>query len=315
MQLPAAARWTTAPPLLALALAVALAVSGCSGRGGRPAPPEDPRRPTVRIASFDFVESQILAELYGQALARRGYPVQMVLRVGPRETVAPALQQGKVDLVPEYLGSALDFLHQGKRVATADAGRAHALLAQAFQASGVTVLAYGTAQDQNAIAVTERTAAEHRLQRISDLAPLAPRLRFGGPPECPQRLLCLSGFRSVYGLSFERFVPMPSFAVTAAALQARQIDVGMMVTTDGNLAPGGLILLDDDRHLQPAENVVPVVRDRILAAYGAGLTRLLNQVTAQLTTKDLIELNRSVEQGGLPQAVAAGWLRTHDFTA
>jgi osmoprotectant transport system substrate-binding protein len=311
MQPPAGARATTAPALVAFFLVIVVAVSGCSGRSGSPVQPEDPRRPTIRVASFDFVESQILAELYGQSLAQGGYPVEMVLAIGPRETVAPALQQGKVDLVPEYLGSALDFLHRGERVATADAARTHALLAQAFRASGVAVLAYAPAEDQNGVAVTAQTAAAHRLRRISDLAPLAPRLTFGGPSECPQRLLCLNGLRAVYGLAFKRFVPMPSFTVTAAALQQQQIDAGMIVTTDGNLATSGLVLLDDDRHLQPAENVVPVVRDRIVAAYGANLTRVLNQVTAQLTTKDLIGLNRQAEQGEQPDAVAADWLRHH----
>jgi osmoprotectant transport system substrate-binding protein len=317
MRPPAGARATTAkativPALLVLVLV--LAVSGCGGRGGPPPRPEDPRRPTIRVASFNFVESQILAELYGQALAHGGYPVEMVLGVGPREIVAPALQQGKVDLVPEYLGSGLDFLHQGERVATADAAHTHALLAQAYQASGVEVLSYARAEDQNGVVVTRQTASARGLRRISDLAPLAPRLSFGGPPECPQRLLCLSGLRSVYGLAFKRFAPMPSFSVTAAALQEEEIDTGMIVTTDGSLASGDLVLLDDDRHLQPAENVVPVVRDRIVAAYGAAMTRLLNEVTAQLTTKDLIELNRHAEQGEQPEAVAAGWLRRHDHT-
>jgi osmoprotectant transport system substrate-binding protein len=294
-----------------VALAIVIGLSGCSGRSGSPVPAEDPRHPTIRVASFDFAESQILAELYGQALARGRYPVEMQLAVGPRETVAPSLQQGKVDLVPEYLGSALDFLHRGERVATADAPRTQALLAKAYRASGVAVLAYASAADQNGVAVTKQTAAAHRLQRISDLAPLAGKLTFGGPPECPQRLRCLGGLRAVYGLAFKRFVPMPSFTVTAVALQQQEIDAGMIVTTDGNLATAGLILLDDDRHLQPAENVVPVVRDRIISAYGAALTRLLNQVTAQLTTRDLIGLNRQVEQGEQPHAVAADWLRRH----
>ncbi len=311
MQPPAGARATTAPAILALVLAIVVAVGGCTGRSGSPVRPEDPRRPVIRVASFDFVESQILGELYGQSLAQGGYPVEMVLAVGPRETAVPSLQQGKVDLVPEYLGSALDFLHRGERVATADAARTHALLAQAFRASGVAVPAYAPAEDQNGIAVTEQTAAAHRLERISDLAPLASRLTFGGPPECPQRLLCLNGLRTVYGLAFKQFVPMPSFTVTAAALQQHEIDAGMIVTTDGNLAISGLVLLDDDRHLQPAENVVPVIRDRIIAAYGTRLTRLLNQVTAQLTTKDLIGLNRRAEQGEQPHAVAADWLRRH----
>jgi len=313
MQLPAGTRPTTASalPILVLVLAAVFAASGCSGRGGGPALPVDPRHPIIRVASFDFVESQILAELYGQALSHGGYPVQAIRILGPREIVEPALQQGKVDLVPEYLGSALDFLHQGERVATADAAHTRALLAQAFQASGITVPAYARAQDQNGIVVTRQAAATHRLRRISDLASLAQGLSFGGPPECAQRLLCLKGLQGVYGLAFKRFVSMPSFTVTAAALQQKQIDVGMIVTTDGNLAKSGLVLLDDDRHLQPAENVVPVTRDQIMAAYGTSLTRLLNAVTAQLTTSDLIGLNQQAEQGGSPQVLAADWLRRH----
>jgi osmoprotectant transport system substrate-binding protein len=294
-----------------LILVLTFAAGGCGGRGGRPTPPEDPRRPVIRVASFDFVESQILAELYGQALAHGGYPVEIVLGLGPREVVEPALQQGKVNLVPEYLGSALDFLRLKGRAGTADAARTHAELAQALRASGVTALAYARAQDQNGIVVTARTASRYGLRRISDLAPLAPKLSFGGPPECPQRPLCLKGLQTVYHLGFKRFLPMPSFAVTATALQEDEIGAGMIVTTDGNLATGGLVLLEDDRHLQPAENVVPVARDRILTAYGPALARLLDQVTAQLTTKDLIELNRQVEQGGQPQAVATDWLRQH----
>jgi osmoprotectant transport system substrate-binding protein len=115
----------------------------------------------------------------------------------------------------------------------------------------------------------------------------------------------------VYHLGFKQFMPMPSFMVTATALQEDEIGAGMIVTTDGSLASGGLVLLEDDRHLQPAENVVPVARDRILTVYGPGLAHVLDQVTAQLTTRDLIELNRQAEQGGQPQAVAADWLRRH----
>ena len=294
---------------VALAL-LAVAVAGCGGRSRAPAP-ADPRRPPVRVASFDFSESQVLAALYGQALAGHGYPVEPVDALGPREIVEPALQQGQVDFVPEYLGSALDFVSNGERVASADAARTRARLARALRASGVTVLGYARAQDQNGVAVTRRTAATRGLRRISDLAPVASGLVFGGPPECPQRPLCLQGLQGAYGVAFKRFLPMPSFAVTAAALRQGQIDAGMLITTDGDLADGDLVLLADDRHLQPAENVVPVVRDRIVVAYGPALVAVVNQVTAQLTNADLVELNRQVALGERPDAVADAWLRRH----
>ena len=105
-------------------------------RGQAPPPPEDPRRPTIQLASFDFPESEILGELYGQALRQHGFPVELVVQLGAREVVAPALEQGKVDMVPEYLGSALNFLNDRDRVATADPGLTHARLEQAFAPAG-----------------------------------------------------------------------------------------------------------------------------------------------------------------------------------
>jgi osmoprotectant transport system substrate-binding protein len=101
-----------AGPAAALVLAaVVLVASGCTPAAERP-PPEDPRRPIITVTSFDFPESETLAELYGQALRQQGYPVEVVARLGPREIVQPALEQGRVDLVPGYLGSALNFLYE-----------------------------------------------------------------------------------------------------------------------------------------------------------------------------------------------------------
>ena len=142
--------------ILALTM-LALLVAGCD-RSQAPPPPEDPRRPTIQLASFDFPESEILGELYGQALRQHGFPVELVVQLGAREVVAPALEQGKVDMVPEYLGSALNFLNDRDRVATADPGLTHARLEQAFAPRGVSVLAYAPAVDRNGFVVTGQMA-------------------------------------------------------------------------------------------------------------------------------------------------------------
>jgi osmoprotectant transport system substrate-binding protein len=287
-------------------------VAGCD-RGQAPPPPEDPRRPTIQLASFDFPESEILGELYGQALRQHGFPVEPVVQLGAREVVAPALEQGKVDMVPEYLGSALNFLNDRDRVATADPGLTHARLEQAFAPRGVSVLAYAPAVDRNGFVVTGRMARSHGLEKISDLAPMASQLALGGPPECPQRPLCLRGLQDVYKLEFARFEAMPSRTVTAAALETGEIDVGMIDTTDPNLVKPGndLVQLEDDRDLQPADNVVPVVRREVLDAYGPPLVGLLNAVSAQLTTVELTRLNLQVADGRPAADAAAGWLRAH----
>ncbi len=294
-----------------LLMLLAALAAGCQRDEPAPTPPEDPRRPTIQLASFDFPESELLAQLYGQALAGHGFPVQQVVQLGAREVVAPALEQGKVDMVPEYLGSALNFLNDRDRVATADPALTHARLEQAFAPRGVSVLAYAPAQDRNGFVVSGDLARRHNLGKLSDLVPMAGRLSFGGPPECAQRPLCLKGLQEVYKLHFARFEPMPSRAVTAAALKTGEIDVGMIDTTDPSLLQPGadLIQLADDRRLQPADNVVPVVRREILDAYGPPLVRLLNAVSAPLTTTELTKLNVQVASG-IPAAEAArAWLR------
>ena len=293
-------------------LVLVLLVVGCDRRPAPPAP-EDPRRPTIQLASFDFPESEILGELYGQALRQHGFPVEPVVQLGAREVVAPALEQGKVDMVPEYLGSALNFLNDRDRVATADPGLTHARLEQAFAPRGVSVLAYAPAQDRNGFVVTGDLARARGLEKISDLAPMARQMVIGGPPECPQRPLCLEGLQDVYKLHFARFEAMPSRDVTAAALETGEIDVGMIDTTHPSLLRPGLDLvqLADDRRLQPADNVVPVLRREILDAYGPPLVRLLNLVSAQLTTAELTKLNLQVADGQPAADAAAGWLRAH----
>jgi osmoprotectant transport system substrate-binding protein len=294
-------------------MALLLLAAGCDRDRPPPGPPEDPRRPTIRLASFDFPESELLAQLYGQALGQHGFPVEQVVQLGAREVVAPALEQGKVDMVPEYQGSALNFLNDRDRVATADQALTHARLEQAFAPRGVSVLAYAPAQDRNGFVVSGDLARRHGLEKLSDLTPMARRLSFGGPPECAQRPLCLEGLEDVYKLRFARFEPMPSRDVTAAALGTGEIDVGMIDTTDPNLLKPGtdLVQLADDKRLQPADNVVPVVRREVVDAYGPPLVRLVNAVSARLSTADLTSLNRQVADGQPAAQVATAWLRAH----
>ena len=235
----------------------------------------------------------------------------MVARLGPREIVQPALEQGRVDLVLGYLGSTLNYLYE-KRVATADPQATHARLTQALTSRGIRVFAFAKAEDRNGFVVTGDLARRRQLERISDLAPIAPQLTFGGPPECPDRPLCLKGLQDVYGLQFARFEAMPSRTTTADALETGEIDLGMLETTNGNLADRDLVQLTDDRRLQPAENIAPMMRTETVTAYGPRLIRVINNLTAQLNTQDLIQMNQRVElEGTKPAAVAADWLHNH----
>ena len=295
----------------ALGVLVLLVLAACGG----PQAPRVPDRPPSRtddavvVTSFDFPESAILGELYAQALEGAGVPVKRELLLGPRELVAPALEQGLVDVVPEYLGSALAYLGGEQPVpATEEATRAR--LAAAFDSMGVRLLDPAPAEDQNSLVVTEGTALVYDLRTTSDLADVAPAFRFGGPPECPDRPFCLQGLEQTYGLHFERFVPLDSGGpLTVSALREQDVDVGVLFSTDPHLVGREFVELDDDKGLQPSENVVPAVRATALERWGEELRRPLNAVSAALSTEELRQLNAAVVLEGLtPRQAARTWL-------
>jgi osmoprotectant transport system substrate-binding protein len=269
----------------------------------------------ISVASFDFPESTVLAEVYAQALEGAGFRVERELGLGPRELVEPALQRGLVELVPEYAGSALTFVTLGGAPPTSDRDATNRALAAALAPRGITALDPAPAQDQNGFAVTRATATRYSLRTISDLAPVASSLTFGGPVECPRRPLCLQGLESTYGLSFEGFVALDaSGPLTAAALAEGQVDVVLMFTTDGQIAQNDFVALEDDLGLQPAENVTPVVRTDTVRRFGPGLVDVLNAVSAQLTDRALRVLNAQVGfQRIEPADAARAWLLANGF--
>jgi osmoprotectant transport system substrate-binding protein len=293
--------------VLGALLAVPLLLTGC---GSGPAAPASVGT-SIRFAAYDFSENQILAEVYAGGLRRAGLPVVVQRGVGTREVVEPALEQGVSDVVVDYLGTAVEFVQpqpQGSPAAGRSSEDLHATLARALRPRGVTVLDPSSAEDQNGFAVSTAFAHAHGLTRLSDLAPLAPGLTFGAPPECPDRPLCLPGLEQVYGLHFGRVLAVTSRAATAAALVGGSLDVGLLETTDARLATEPVMLLTDDRTLQPHENVVPLVRSGVVRRWGSRVATALNAVSARLTTAELVRLNLAVEIDGLtPAGAAARW--------
>ncbi len=290
-------------PLL-VSLVVAAVLCGCAGVPPDPGPPPDPG---IRIASYDFPENQTLAEVYAEALRRAGFEVTVQHGIGTREVVFPALEQGVVDVVVEYLGAAAEFVAAGAGEEP-EPDPLRGLLAAALEPRGLTVLAAAEAEDQNGFVVLTDLAEQHGMTTLSQLAAVAPGLVFGGPPECAERRFCLPGLQEVYGIEFAEVRNMPSRSATVEALLSGQVDVGMLETTDARLTDAALLLLRDDRALQPRENVVPVVRTEVAEEAGPRLAAALDAVSAQLTTIDLITLNRAVAVDGLsPRDAALRW--------
>jgi osmoprotectant transport system substrate-binding protein len=274
--------------------------SGPAGRAGEAARPGA----VITVGSFDFPESVLLADLYAGAL-------------GPRELVDPALMSGLVQVVPEYSGSALEFLSVGRLSATSDAAATSRALAGPVAGRGLVAGRPSAAQDDNVIVVTAATAARYGLRSVAGLARVAPRLAFGGPPECPQRVYCLLGLKQVYRLRFRVFIPLDAGGpLTLQALQAGDIGVALLFSTDPAITADHLVVLADNRGLQPAENIVPLVRRDAVARYGPRLLAALDTVSARLTTGSLRALDAQVElRGQDPRLVAESWLRTQGLAS
>lgn len=303
----------------AAAVVSAAFLTACAPAGARVPTVSDPIRRTdpraLIVASFDFPESAILANVYAQVLRSRGYPVRVMENVGARELVEPALSRGLVDLVPEYTGSALAFLSLGADNGTADTADTTARLRAALLGRGLVALDPAPGQDANAVVVTDETAERLHLHDVSDLRSVAGGLDFGGPPECKQRPFCLLGLRRTYGLSFRNVFEIDAGGpLSLDALRTGRVEVALLFTSDPAIEANHLVVLRDDQGLQPAENVVPVIRQAALRRYGPGVADALDWVSGRLDTDALRELNGLVALAGdTPADAAREWLSRQDL--
>ena len=156
----------------------------------------------------------------------------------------------------------------------------------------IVALAAAPAQDANTFVVTAATAERLGLTDLSDLADAAAELTFGGPAECPGRRLCMAGLADVYGLRFDEFVALDAGgALTHQALRQGDVDVALLFTTDPLIAELDLVELADDRGLQPAENITPLVRTEIVDRWGDDVVSVIDAASAKLTTAAVRALN------------------------
>ena len=271
--------------------------------------------PPVVVGSANFPESQVLAEVYAGALQAKGYTVQKKLNIGSREVYFAALEKGEINFFPEYAATVLEFVNKGAGEATSDADATVKKLNERLAPKNLTAFTASPAQDQNGFAVTKATADREGFKKISDLQPKAANLVLGGPPECPTRKFCALGLQDVYGIKFKEFKPLDSGgALTVAALEGGQIDVALLFTSSGAVVAKNFVLLEDDKKLQLADNVVPVVGKNVADAYGKDFKDLVDSVSKKMTTPELIKLNKLIEIDKADAAkVAQDWLKANGF--
>jgi osmoprotectant transport system substrate-binding protein len=285
----------------------ALVLAGCSSSS---TPSSTASKPTIKIGATNFEEQEIVANLYGDVLAKAGYTVKVEPALGTRAVVVPALEHGQIDLEPDYAASLLSFLHGGKpQSAGTQISTAIAADKTALAGFGVTVLPASTALDTNVFAVTQATAAKDHLTTISSLKPYASKMVLGGPPECPTFAGCQAGLVSVYGLNFASFKSLDEAGpLSVAALKNGEVQVVELFSSDGNVVSNNFVALTDDKHLEGADYIVPVIRKSVVTAK---LTSALNALDKKLTTAAISQLNLDVTANKQqPAAVAQTWLRS-----
>lgn len=287
---------------LGASILASLAIVGTAG-GGAIVSAQD--QPTVRIGSDGFYESQLMAEIYGQALEAAGFGVDRQLAIGARPARVEAFESGQIDLTPEYVGSGLGYYVVGSEneelaaiEVSGDGETNRTNLQAALDIAGVeaTVLAITSGEDTNAAVVRGDTAEELGVTSISDLAAVADEVTFGLPPECEVNALCRGALEDGYGIAWPpanlELLP-PCGAEMAGALEGNAIDVAWLCSTQPVIAQNGWVVLEDDLDTQPAENLAPIVRNDFLENVDGGaeaIAAILDPISAEVTTEVLTEL-------------------------
>ncbi|MGA4860463.1 ABC transporter substrate-binding protein [Streptomyces koyangensis] len=304
------ARALLAALLLTLLAACATGPS-LEDQGEVTAPPGDSSRLTV--GSAGFTESDLLAQMYALLLRRAGYETELIT-VANRELYEPALESGRVDVVPEYAATFADWLNakengpDAEPVGSPDLATTMKALRRLAIPRGLTVLDPGKAVDQNAFAVTREFAAEHSLRTLGDLGASGLPVRLAAGDECVSRPYCQPGLEKTYGIDVTAVDPKGVGTTQAKrAVQSGQDQLVLTTTTDATLDAFGLVLLEDDKKLQNADAVVPVVNRA--RAGSERVARALDALAPVLTTADLAGLNRQVDSWRrLPEDVARAYL-------
>lgn len=275
------------------AASLVLVVSACAPGGSGESPGESAaaNKPTVKVGSQAFWEAAVVGEMYAQALEAKGYTVERHLEIGERPEVHAAVEAGDVNLFPEYLGG-LAGQGLGIEELSPDPQTAWDNMQEALTDKGWVSFDFAPGTDADGFAVRKETADQFGLETMSDVAEVTD-LVWGVAPGCPDNPVCGPGLKSTYGIDLTTLevenLP-PCSTDMATALNDGAIDVAQVCTTQPEIASLNLVLLDDDKHLQPAQNLVPVATKELADAASADFAETLNAITAKLTTEALTQL-------------------------
>lgn len=263
---------------------------------------------SIAIGSAGFAESEIIAEIYAQALEANGYTVERTMQIGQRDAYIAALDDGSIDLVPDYTGNLLQFYDAENAAKTSE--EVYSALGDVLP-DGYEVLDQAEAEDKDSYNVTKEFAEKYSLTSLADLAKVEEPLIIGGNPEFAERPYGPTGLEKVYGVPAAEvtFEPISDSGgpLTVQALIDGTVNVANIYTTTPAIADNDFVTLEDPENLILPQNVVPLINSDKATDEVA---KILDAVSAELTTKDLIELNgrNQGDEKAAPATLAADWL-------
>jgi osmoprotectant transport system substrate-binding protein len=296
-----------------LGMVAALALSACGGGGDDSSgnPLDQPSgggggQANLVVGSANFPESQLLAEIYAQALTSKGLKVTKKLNIGSREVYYDQVKSGAISVMPEYNGALLTTsVDKNSTAVTSD--EINAELKSKLPPT-LEMLSSSQAEDKDSVTVNQQTATKYNLKSIADLKPVAKNLTIGGPSEFKTRTQGLVGLEKKYGLTFKKFQPFDANAQTSLVklLKDDKIQAADLFTTDPTITENKFVVLDDPQHVFSAQNVTPLVYK---SAVNNTARAALDGVSAKLTTQDLLDMMRQIAVDKKdPDVVAKDWL-------
>lgn len=314
---------------LLLALALTLGVAACGsddddggttagdGGGGAIVSNPDNGKVSLTIGSKNFPEQEILGEIYAQALAAAGYKVKSDLNLGSETVARKAVKTGEISGYPEYASTALtSFFGKEPEEVPADAQGAWEEANAEFEKEGLTAFEPTPFASANAVGTTTETAEKYDLENVSDLEGVSQELTLYGSPECRQRIDCLAGLESLYGLKFKSFKPV-DIGLRYTVLEKGQADLSILFTTDPQLSAekDKFVILEDDKEVFPAGNVIFVTTQKVNEEAGPDYEETILQVQEGLTLEVMQELDARVElERQTPKEAAAAYLESAGYT-
>jgi osmoprotectant transport system substrate-binding protein len=308
-------------PRLALtagSVALVLGAAACGGSsGGSNSGSGD--KGSLTIGSAGFTESEVMAQMYADLLSKAGYKVK-VTNVASTEIFQSSLEKGQIDVVPEYAATYADFLNtaingtNAPSVASPDLQKSIDALKPLAAKKGLTVLEPTKAVDQNAFAVSKDFASQHSLKTLSDLGNAHIPVTIAAGAECATRPFCQPGLEKTYGIQVKGIDKLGVDTIESKkAVQSGKDQLALVLTTDATVPDFDLVTLTDDKHLQNADNLVPVVNSKTLKAH-PDIADTLNKLVSVLTTDDLAQMNKKVDsERQKPADVAAAYLKDKDL--